>query len=151
MALLIICLASIGCGTLFTDKYKTERYQAVHEATLNGEKDKMDAMLNTAPHLIATRDENDNTLLHLAVLRNEIAEAQDLLSRKADVNAINSAGMTPLHLAAKFDEMQMTKLLLSKKPNLSIRDKRGLTPLDWATKTHHSEIEALLRNSGASE
>jgi uncharacterized protein len=121
----------------------------VHQVTLNGERAKMDALLNAHPRLINVVDENDNTLLHLAVLRNQIGEVQDLLARHANVNAVNSAGMTPLHLAAKLNEVEITKLLLAHKPDLSTRDHRGWTPLVWATKTHHDQIVQLLRRAGA--
>jgi len=149
VALFVACLASNGCGLLISDTYQTERYQVIHEATLNGERAKMNQMLDARPSLIKVADYDENTLLHLAVLRDQIGEVEDLLTRHANVNATNSVGMTPLHLAAKLNRIEATKLLLAHKPDFSIRDRRGWTALTWATKSHHDKIAALLEKAGA--
>src|SRR5581483_782672 len=99
IALVALCLTTSGCAFLISDTYKTERYQIIHEATLNGERAKMNEMLNSRPKLVDVADYDENTLLHLAVLRDHTGEVEDLLARKAKVNRTNSVGMTPLHLA----------------------------------------------------
>lgn|SRR5262249_30317399 len=149
IALVVVCLATNSCALLDTDKYDTQRYQAVHEATLNGERTKMNQMLKSNPRLINVADYDNNTLLHLAVLRNQVGEVQDLLARHANVNAVNTAGMTPLHLAAKLNELEITRLLLEHRPTLTIRDGSGRTPLMWAIKMHHNQIAHLLKGAGA--
>ena len=151
IALFVLCLTTSGCAFLVSDTYKTERYQTIHEATLNGERAKMNEMLDARPGLIDVADYDENTLLHLAVLRGYTREVDDLLTKRANVNATNSAGMTPLHLAAKLNRVEVTALLLKHRPHLSIRDKRGWTPLTWAVKTHHEKIVILLRQAGAKE
>lgn len=151
IVLFAVCLATSGCAFLISDTYKTERYQAIHEATLNGERTKMNEMLDQRPKLIKVADYDENTLLHLAVLRDHTGEIEDLLSRRAKLNATNSVGMTPLHLAAKLNRIEATKLLLKHKPDLSIRDRRDWTALTWATKTHHDKVVRLLEEAGAHE
>jgi ankyrin repeat protein len=151
IALVAICLTTSSCAFLISDTYKTERYQAIHEATLNGERSKMNEMLDQRPKLIKVADYDDNTLLHLAVLRDHTDEVADLLSRRAKVNATNNVGMTPLHLAAKLNRVEATKLLLKHKPDLSIRDRRDWTSLTWAKKSHHDKVAQLLEEAGAHE
>ena len=151
IALIALSLTTSGCAFLISDTYKTERYQTIHEATLNGDRAKMNALLDAQARLINVADYDENTLLHLAVLRGYTGEVEDLLARHAKVNARNSVGITPLHLAAKLNRIEPVKLLLANKPHLSIRDQRGWTALTWATKTHHDKIVLLLLQAGAKE
>jgi ankyrin repeat protein len=111
----------------------------------------MDEMLDANPRLISVADYDENTLLHLAVLRDHTDEVEDLLCKHANVNTTNSAGMTALHLAAKLNRLEATKLIVKYQPDLSIRDRRGWTALTWAMKTHHDKIVTLLKQSGARE
>jgi ankyrin repeat protein len=131
------------------ETYNSTEYHAVHEAALNGNQSEMDRMLDSSPKLINVPDYDGNTLLHLAVLRNEAAEVDDLLARRSDVNAQNTAKMTPMHIAAKQGERGIVVLLLGHNPNLSLKDSRGWTALTWSVNAHHDEIAQLLRAAGA--
>ena|SRR6266581_2853606 len=151
LIVVIVSLSFSGCALFISDTYESTKYQAVHEAALNGDRQKMDELLAARPRLLNVPDYDKNTLLHLAVLRNQFAEVKDLLARGAKVNAMNSARMTPLHVAAKLGESEITKLLLSYHPKLSVRDARGWTALKWAEKSHHESVAKLLREAGARE
>jgi len=133
------------------DTYNSTEYHTVHEATLNGNQTEMDRLLDLNPKLINVPDYDKNTLLHLAVLRNEIGEVKDLLARGAKVNAQNTAKMTPMHLAAKQGEREIAVLILAYHPDLALRDGRGWTPLTWAVNAHRDEVTHLLRAAGAGE
>src|SRR6266852_6316317 len=101
-AVLILALAIfafIRRDLFLPDTYNSTEYHTVHEVTLNGNQTEMDRFLDSNPKLINVPDYDQNTLLHLAVLRNEISEVKDLLARGAKVNAQNSVKMTPMHIA----------------------------------------------------
>ena len=140
-----------GCALFFADTYNSAEYHTVHEVTLNGKQTEMDRLLDLNPKLINVPDYDGNTLLHLAVLRNEIGELRDLLARGAKVNAQNKAKMTPMHIAAKQGEREIVMLILPHHPNLALRDGRGWTPLTWAVKAHHDAVAHLLLAAGARE
>lgn len=140
-----------GCALLFSDTFNSTEYHTVHEVTLNGNQAEMDRLLDLNPKLINVPDYDKNTLLHLAVLRNEVGEVKDLLTRGAKVNAQNSAKMTPMHIAAKQGEREIVVLILAHHPKLDLRDSRGWTPLTWAIRAHRDVVAQLLRAAGARE
>ena len=151
-AVLILALAVfafIRRDLFLSDTYNSTEYHTVHQVTLDGNQTEMDRLLDLNPKLINVPDYDKNTLLHLAVLRNEIGEVKDLLARGAKVNAQNKAKMTPVHIAAKQGEREIVLLILAYHPNLALRDSRGWTPLTWAVNAHHDEVAQLLRGAGA--
>jgi ankyrin repeat protein len=151
-AVLILAIAIfvfIRRDLFLPDTYNSTEYQTVHEVTLNGNQTEMDRLLDLNPRLINVPDYDKNTLLHLAVLRNEIGEVKDLLARGANVNAQNTVKMTPMHIAAKQGEREIVVLILDYHPNLALRDSRGWTPLNWAVNAHRDEVAQLLREAGA--
>jgi cytohesin len=150
-AVLILALAIftfIRRDLFLPDTYNSTEYHTVHEVTLNGNQTEMDRLLDSNPKLINVADYDQNTLLHLAVLRNEIGEVKDLLARGAKVNAQNTVKMTPMHIAGKQGEREIVILILDYHPNLTLKDNRGWTPLDWAVNAHHDEVARLLRAAG---
>jgi ankyrin repeat protein len=154
VAVLILALAVfafIRRDLFLSDTYNSAEYHTVHEVTLNGNQTEMDRLLDLNPKLLNVPDYDKNTLLHLAVLRNETGEVMDLLARGAKVNAQNTAQMTPMHIAAKLGEQEIVVLILARHPNLALRDSRGWTPLTWAVNAHRDEVAQLLRDAGARE
>jgi ankyrin repeat protein len=151
LILAIAIFAFIRRDLFLPDTYNSTEYQTVHEVTLNGNQTEMDRLLDLNPRLINVPDYDKNTLLHLAVLRNEIAEVKDLLARGAKVNAQNTVKMTPMHFAAKQGEREIAELMLAYHPDLTLRDSRGWTPLTWAINAHRDDLVQLLRAVGANE
>jgi ankyrin repeat protein len=82
---------------------------------------------------------NENTLLHLAVMNDKFSE-EDLLEFMSkllacdgvNINARNSGGNTPLHLAAERCDFEKIKLLLKYNAALNIKNKEGKIPLHMA-------------------
>ncbi len=123
----------------------------MQQATLNGDRAEMDRQLDRDPRLILALDYDKNTLLHLAVLRKNPIEVADLLNRRANVDAVNTAGMAPIHIAAKQGDAAIVRLLLTHHPNLTLRDSRGLTPLAWAVRARRESVIQLLRAAGVQQ
>ena len=151
LILALVVFAFIRRDLFLPDTYNSTEYHTVHEVTLNGNQTEMDRLLDLNPKLINVPDYDKNTLLHLAVFRNDIGEVKDLLARGAKVNAQNKAKMTPMHIAAKQGESEIALLILAYHPNLTLRDSRGWTPLNWAVNAHLDEVAQLLRAAGAGE
>jgi hypothetical protein len=88
--------------------------------------------------------------LHYAARDGDLVQVKALVSKGADVNAMDDrlAG-TPLHLAAYFGRNEVVQFLLSKGANVNARNKWNRTALDEAVDQGHSEIAEVLRTHGA--
>lgn len=72
-----------------------------------------------------------------------------LLSRNADINAVDMNGNTALHIAALNSQLSVVKLLLEKNPNLDIQNKVGNTALHLAVISGNIDIVGELALKGA--
>lgn len=85
------------------------------------------------------RDEDSNK--HIPVCKEIIGS---LVSKGADVNAINGAGDTALHCAASWRFLELVKTLLELGADKRITNKMGRTPLDCAIAYEYEEIVKIL-------
>ncbi len=74
--------------------------QGIHEAAAAGDVARIQQLLATNLALMNAPDSQGHTPLHAAVLANQKAVVDALLSRGADVKLKDASGHTPLHLAA---------------------------------------------------
>ncbi|HYZ84951.1 MAG TPA: ankyrin repeat domain-containing protein [Bryobacteraceae bacterium] len=86
------------------------------------------------------------TPLMVAVPYGGLKVAQALIDAGANVNAVDSRGMTALMLSVVSDrhDPAVTKLLLAKGAKTDLKDKYGATALDWAKRTGNPETIKLL-------
>ena len=91
------------------------------------------------------------TLLHAAAHNAQLEAVKELLSRNADVNALNASGYTPLHDCVSRGTEEIAILLMEKGSDLTVRNKAGLTPLGMAKLRNRPEMEELLRKHGGKE
>ena len=83
--------------------------------------------------------------LHQAASVGQIATAQNLLARGADVNVRDESGWTPLHWAVESGQKAMVDFLLEHKANLNTLTTPGDTALTIAlVKKHGPIIQSLL-------
>lgn len=77
-----------------------------------------------------------------------LAVAQLLLDRNADLEVQNSSDKTPLHLALEAGDQETTRMILEKSENIEIADEEGLTPLHVTAQHQNAEaIGVLIRKS----
>lgn len=69
------------------------------------------------------------TELHFAAQAGELAEVRRLLSLGADVNAVDSNGITPLKYASAEPQPEVLRLLIASGASATIADHRGFTPM----------------------
>jgi len=95
----------------------------------------------------AARNADGDTLLHLAALRGNEADVQDLVSLGAVVNARGEFGMTALHHAAIAGHTAVAERLLALGADRSAPDDSGRSPAKLAELGSHTKLAALLRPS----
>jgi len=88
------------------------------------------ALLNAGANTKAVESLNQNTALHLAVLRQSEATVKALTGKGASTNAQNSFGNTPVHLARS--QRPVYDLLIQAKADPRILNKDMLTAYDMA-------------------
>ncbi len=94
-------------------------------------------------------DENE-TLLHIAIKRNNIKDVKKLISCGADVNAKNSSEYTPLHLATSNGSFEIVKALIRAKAELNNETKYNkLRPIHFAVTSSKFRIYDILIQAGA--
>jgi ankyrin repeat protein len=110
----------------------------IHDAIRKGDLATVQALLKDNPELANSKDRSGRTALQWAAVFGFKEISQVLLGYKADINARDSAGMTPLHYK---DEVQ---LLLDNKADVNAGDITGATPLQYATGYNRKDIVELL-------
>jgi len=125
----------------------------IHDAARKGDANKIKALLQADPKLVADRDKNGDTPLHVACLHGQLAAAQVLIDAGADVNAKNNYGaFTPADLGKVFaSNNHLDPVTLLSVHGIDTRDmKNGYTPLDLSLfASQHKELMQLLIAKGA--
>jgi len=101
----------------------------IHEAAKTGDLYCLKKILKENPSLVNNTDKNKMTPLHHAVDAGNLKAASFLISRGADVNAVNYKTETPLHIAAYEGNADAVKLLLEHKADPTMREMRDRIPL----------------------
>uniref|UniRef100_T2MHV6 phospholipase A2 n=1 Tax=Hydra vulgaris TaxID=6087 RepID=T2MHV6_HYDVU len=77
------------------------------------------------------RNFNNETPLHIMVLRKRLSPCIALIYNGADVNAQDQNGVTPLHHAVLQDDLDILRCLLFLGADVSIKDNSGKTAMDY--------------------
>ena len=86
--------------------------------------------------------------LHFAAEKNFFDVAKLLIDHGADVNAAITDTRTPPILAVVDNDLDMAKLLIDRGANVNATGRSGESPLDRALDMGHTDMQALLRESG---
>lgn len=113
----------------------------LHEAAANGSIRTCNLLLEHKAQLEATTP--SGTALHFAVSENREKTAEMLIKRGANVNAVNSKGVTPLMFACLMDKPVVAKELLVAESDLTMTIPGGITALHMAAETGATDIVKL--------
>ncbi|XP_061407367.1 NF-kappa-B inhibitor alpha-like [Lethenteron reissneri] len=90
---------------------------------------------HSTDNLLRMEDENGDTLLHLAIIHEKPALAQQIVSSTSNTSLLekqNFLQQTPLHLAAAVGDVALVRALAEAGVQLDVPDLRGDTPLHVA-------------------
>ncbi len=88
-------------------------------------------------------------MLHTASIAGEDEIVKFLLSKGADVKALDGQGWTALHWAASGGHSAVVGELLDAGANINVKDQIGATPLHWAAIFDQREAAKVLIDRGA--
>ena len=94
-------------------------------------------------------DRYGNTLLHKAILDNNLTAVQIILDKDIEIDQQNFKGDSALHLAVKVNNIQIVKELIEHKATVTVYDVNHYSPLYYAKKIKNFEIVNYLKRAGA--
>ncbi|XP_063062573.1 transient receptor potential cation channel subfamily A member 1b [Engraulis encrasicolus] len=115
---------------------QADKSTALHLACTQGNCEAVRLMLEatfTGDDIINMRDGACQTPLHKATIFDHVELAEYLISKGADIDAIDCKGLSPLLLATSCGAWRAVAFLLSKGANVKIKDKEGRNFLHLAT------------------
>ena len=94
-----------------------------------------------------TLNTNGITPLHIASVKGNVEEVQDLLSQGADINAKDKDGYTPLYYACAINSLAVVKCLIEAGADVNAKSNCGALPLYWASKGEKvAQLKYLIAN-----
>jgi len=129
--------------------------RSANGAVVNDNLSLLKQLLDAHPEIINQHfgdDSNRSTMLILAAYSGKADILEELLKRKADVNARTMFGHTALYACVQNrGTKEMAMMLLDDGADFTIADNNGVTPLKVAIQKNRQDIVDLLRQRGAKE
>jgi len=127
------------------------RAREIHKAAATGDLNKVRTLIEADPALVEARDGRGCTPLYTACIRNQVAVANFLIDRGADLNARNNWNLTPLHGANGVygQDVELIKRLIAEGADVNARGSRNETPLYWAAARGNLTVAKVLMDNGA--
>jgi hypothetical protein len=123
--------------------------RAMFSAAMRGQTPLVEQLLNDGAAIDGREGLLQETVLHIAAERGDVATVQLLLTRNTAVSIKNENGDTALHLAAQRDHETVVELLILGEADVSAQNGEGKTPLHYAAKRNKPQIFELLVDAGS--
>jgi ankyrin repeat protein len=136
--------------TLLTVQFSTALFSAeIHDSAKKGDLEGVRAALARDPALAHEQTETGATPLHFACASESTDVVELLISKGAEVDAMNDSHYTPLHFAAAYDRPEIIKLLLGHGAQIEARSLEAETPLHMAAYSGAVKAARLLIDRSA--
>ena len=122
--------------------------QEIFDAVKANDLTRANALVEKDASVVHTKDGAGNTPLHQAAITGSVSISELLLSKGADINAINTQLNTPLHLAIQNGKDEVAKYLIEKGTDLTIQNIVKKTPLHLTVRHSRKAIAELLIAKG---
>lgn len=121
----------------------------IHKAAASGDLELVNSFLEKNSKLLDAKDNEGNTLLHVACLNGKKNVVDFLISHDVDVNAKNNRGNPALHFAALGGSADIVEILLENGAEINAQDNRGFSALRFAVFRGFKDVVSLLVDKGA--
>jgi uncharacterized membrane protein YidH (DUF202 family) len=121
--------------------------ESLFEAIRQNDLEKVRLLIDENPEIVFSRSGKYNaTPLHDSAFNGFIDATELLISKKAEVNALDKDGLTPLHYAAAKGYGNVVELLVANSANINSEAADGRTAFQIAVKNGHKDISEFMRN-----
>ena len=121
----------------------------IHEATMNGNLERVKALLKTNSQLINEKDAEGDIPLCTAIVSRHTELSLFFIENGADINNQNQDGFFPLYWASMRRDTVVAKALIEKGANLDLVTKSNETALHYAATRGYVGVVKLLVENGA--
>lgn len=121
----------------------------LHQAVYNGQGEVVRTLLTTSDGMLDATNDNGETPLVIACLKENLRIAKLLIEAGADVNKSLLDGNTPLHYAALWGNRFLGRELIDAKAKVDPSNDQGGTPLLIAARQGNNDFVAMLVENGA--
>jgi ankyrin repeat protein len=97
---------------------------------------------------VDAQDVNGRTILHKAVMADDLATVEKILSKKADISIKDKQGRTALHHTQWKGNYKIARWLISAGANMDEADNSGFTLLNYAAILGHTKLVVALISAG---
>jgi len=119
------------------------------KAVYTGNHKKLKILLKKNKKLVNIKEKYNNSILHVAVLNQDIDSVNILIENKVNINEQDAGGATPLHIAARGGLVNIMASLIGANADIDAQDNEGFTPIMRATLLGKSDAVSLLLLAGS--
>lgn len=130
LAFILILIAA----TFMSCKTAPAKEETLIDLIKAGKSEELQERLNSSA--INMKDEEGNSLLHIAAVKNDPIIVRLLINMDADIEAKNNTGATPLAAALNNSAYDAVKVLVEYNANIFAKDNEGEKPFDTACKNN---------------